>query len=421
MRIDRRRLALVASTLVLAGLSLALRISCAAEAGESGVDVPGCYGDLGQMWLHRGLAAGRIPYLQPFLDPVSGQLVTVEYPVLTGMLMWLFSLPGSYQAFVMLSGLAMAAAAVGVVIVLQRWCGGRAWLWAAAPALVHYLAYNYDALPVLTVVAALGLLLGRDPVSVSRARYLGSAALLGVGGGLKLFPLLFLLPLALWLSFGRPGSGQAPGRSRLARAAAATAVGLGVVVLVNLPFAIANPQGWWLPFSFQATRTIDATTLSVWFLASGVLPTADQAQLMLAATVATAVGIAVAALIGWLVGRGRGAFPLLGTSVTILVAYLVLNKVFSPQHILWLLPLLVLAGVRAGVVVTYLVIDVPMFWVTGLLPYARAAGDPRLVMLAGASLVVATIVRLACVVVAAVQAAGAVDPASPPAPPGAAA
>ena len=74
MRIHRQRLALVAAVLVLAGLSLTLRISCAVEAGEVAVDVLGCNGDLGQMWFHRGLAAGRVPYLQPFLDPVSGQL-----------------------------------------------------------------------------------------------------------------------------------------------------------------------------------------------------------------------------------------------------------------------------------------------------------------------------------------------------------
>jgi uncharacterized membrane protein len=416
-----RRLALAASVLVLAGLSVALRISCATEAGAAGAGLPGCGGDLGEMWLRRGLAAGRIPYLQPFLDPGSGQLVTVEYPVLTGMLMWLFSLPGSYPAFLVLSGLTMAAAAVGIVIVLQRWCGSRAWLWAAAPALVHYLAYNYDALPTLTVVAALGLLLGRDPVSVARARYLGAAAILGVGGGLKLFPLLFLLPLALWLAFGRPGPDQAPGRSRLVRAAAATAVGLAVLAAVNLPVAIANPQGWWLPFSFQAVRPIDSTTLSVWFLVSAALPAVGQAQLMMAAMVATVVGIAAAALTGWLIGRRRGSFPLLGTTVTILVAYLVLNKVFSPQHILWLLPLLILAGVGWRVVVTYLVIDVLMFWTIGLLPYARAAGDPQLLVLAGAGPVLAMIARLACVLVAAVQAAGTVDPTSPPAPAGAAA
>ncbi|CAL8968714.1 hypothetical protein PROP_00358 [Propionicimonas sp. T2.31MG-18] len=44
-------------------------------------------------------SAGWCP-LQPFLGPATGRLVTVEYPVLTRMLMWVFSLPGSFEVFV---------------------------------------------------------------------------------------------------------------------------------------------------------------------------------------------------------------------------------------------------------------------------------------------------------------------------------
>lgn len=99
----------------------------------------------------------------------------------------------------------MTIAAMAIALILNRFAGRQAWLWAAAPALVHYLTYDHDALPALTVVVALALLLAHNPVSVDRGRYLGAAALLGIGGGLKLYPLLFVLPLALWLLFGRPG------------------------------------------------------------------------------------------------------------------------------------------------------------------------------------------------------------------------
>jgi hypothetical protein len=365
--IDRRSLALAGVVAALTLISFLLRVPCLApDASGLALAVPGCHGDLEEMWLNRGLAAGNLPYLQPFVHPQTGQLVTVEYPVLTGLLMWLLSRVGTFAGFLALSTLVMGVAAVGVTLILYRWTRRRAWLWAAAPALVHYLAYNYDALPALAVVVALGLVLGRDPTTVRGLRYLGAAAILGIGGGLKLYPLVFLLPLALWLLFGRPGAGQLPLRARLGRALAAGTVGTAVFVAVNLPILLANPQGWWLPFSFQASRPIDASTLSIWFFASSFWPSVGQAQWMLAAGVATAAGIAVAAAAGWLIGRRQGGYPLLGTCISVLAAYLLFNKVFSPQYILWLLPLLVLVGLRARLVVVYLVIDVVMFWALGV-------------------------------------------------------
>jgi len=375
VKIDRRQLGLLVVVAILAGLSLLLRAPCfMGEPTGLALAVPGCHGDLAIMWESRGLAAGNVPYLEPFIDPQTGQLVTVEYPVLTGMLMWLVSRAGSLPAFIALSTVLMGIAAMAIALILNRWVGRRAWLWAAAPALVHYLTYNYDALPALTVVAALALLLGSDAVGVGARGYLGAAALLGIGGGFKLYPLLFALPLALWLLFGRPGPDQTGLRMRLGRSLAAMGVAAGVFVAVNLPFAIANPQGWWLPFTFQAGRPIDATTLSIWYFAGSAWPAVSQAQWVLLSTVATAVGITAAAGGGWLIGRRQGAYPLVGTCVTVLIAYVLLNKVFSPQYILWLLPLLVLVKLPARLVVPYLVIDVVMIWTLGFILYTRESG-----------------------------------------------
>ncbi|HSK33438.1 MAG TPA: hypothetical protein VK903_08140 [Propionicimonas sp.] len=375
MRIDRRQLGLLAVVGILTGLSLLLRVPCFAwEPTGLALAVPGCHGDLAIMWESRGLAAGNIPYLQPFVDPLTGQLVTVEYPVLTGMLMWLVSRAGSLPAFVAWSAVLMGTAAMAIALILGRLSGRRAWLWAAAPALVHYLAYGYDALAVLTVVAALAMVVGDDAVGVRARSYLGAAAVLGIGGGLKFYPLLFVLPLALWLLFGRPGPLQPELRLRLGRALAVIGVTTGVFVAVNLPFALTNPQGWWLPFSFQAGRPIDVTTLSIWYFAGTFWPAVSQSQWMLLSTVATAVGIGAAAGAGWLVGQRRGAYPLLGSCVTVLIAYVLLNKVFSPQFILWLLPLLVLVRLPARLIVFYLALDVAMFWALGFTPYLRERG-----------------------------------------------
>ncbi len=100
----------------------------------------------------------------------------------------------------------------------------------------------------------------------------------------------------------------------------------------------------------------------------------SQSQWMLLSTVATAVGIGAAAAAGWVVGQRRGAYPLLGSCVTVLIAYVLLNKVFSPQFILWLLPLLILVRLPARLIVFYLALDVAMFWALGFTPYLRERG-----------------------------------------------
>jgi uncharacterized membrane protein len=375
VKIDGRALALTGAVALLTVGSYLRNVPCLV-AGSTGTSptTPRCPSDLEVMWLGRGLAEGAVPYLQPIVDPQTGQLVTVEYPVLTGMLMWLLSRGGSLASFLALSTLVMGLAAVAIALILNRWCGSRAWLWAAAPALLHYLSYNYDALPTLAVVGALALVLGRDAVRVEGRYYLSAAAILGVGGGLKLFPLLFALPLALWLLFGRPGPDQLPLRARAGRAMAAAGVAAGVFIAVNLPFALANPQGWLIPFTFQANRAIDATSLSLWYFASALWPSVAPSVWLLLAGGATLVGIGGAAAAGWALGRRRGSYPLVPACVTVLIAYMLLNKVFSPQYILWLLPLLVLAGLRARIILAYLVIDVVMFWSIAAVLHTRELG-----------------------------------------------
>lgn len=402
-------LLLVAVVAALGAISFLLRLPCL-DPAYTGVTVivPGCHGDLEAMWFRRGLAEGYVPYLQPFTDPSSGQLMTVEYPVLTGVLMWLFSIPGDFGVFLALGTLAMTAAAAGIALILHRWIGGRAWLWAAAPALVHYLGYNYDALPALTVVGALFLLRG-DPPAPGRARVVLAAVLLGVGGALKLYPLLFVLPVGLWLLYGRPGPDQAaPGR-RVGAALGLAGVAAGVFVAVNLPFALANPTGWWLPFQFQASRPIDLTTLSVWAFAQPLVPTVTREQWLLVSTVATAVGVGVAAAGSWLAASRRGRYPLLGSALAVLIAYVLLNKVFSPQYILWLLPLLVLAGVGRGVVLAYGAIDVVMFWAMGSLVFGRTTSIPALATVGSAALVAAVVLRVLVLARAATRVFGELD------------
>ena len=364
----------VAATVLATLLSVRLRAPCSGDQVSLAVATgTGCLGDLPVMWYGRGLRDHLLPYLTT-LDTSAGGPGTVEYPVLLGMLMWLLSLPVStFASFVVMVALAMGACAVGITVILYRSVGAVTWVWVLAPALVQYVTYNFDMAPALCTVAAGALLLRRDPVTIPTGRIVAAAALLSVGGALKLYPLILLGPLCLWLLFGSPGA-QSALVARARRALIAAATGVGVFALINLPVALLSWRGWLEPFRFQAVRAIDSSTQSIWFLLGEQFGVGSHG-LMQVSTLATALGLAGVLIVSWLVAGRTGTYPLLGSFVAILGAYVVLNKVFSPQYIVWLLPLFLLAGVHLWPTVAYVLLDPVQYWSWFLGIFAATAGQ----------------------------------------------
>jgi hypothetical protein len=64
---------------------------------------------------------------------------------------------------------------------------------------------------------------------------------------------------------------------------------------------------------------------------------------------------------GWLRAGRTGSYPWLQVSAAMLAAFLLFNKVYSPQYVLWLLPFFVLLRVRWGWWVSYLAVDVLLY------------------------------------------------------------
>lgn len=376
MKNRTRRLApvMVVATLLAALASYRLRSPCfgGSMASLSLAGATGCDSDLSVMWYGRGLAEHVVPYLE-LLPTWAGTPATVEYPTLSGLLVWLLSLPApTYAEFVAITAVVTGGLAAWLTVILYRAAGVRTWAWAASPALVFYLTYNIDVAPTLCMIGAFALIARQDPRTVPRRRYLGAAVLLALGGALKLFPLLFGPALLAWLLFGRPGPGQAPRGTRVRRSLEAAGTAILLLVAVNLPVYLVNPEGWLAPLAYQTSRTITRDTMSVWYFLSTWVGL-SQEGLMTLATLATATGLTVVLTIGWRLARRAGEYPLLGTSLGLLVVYLLLNKVFSPQYTIWVLPLLVFLGFRTWVTVSVVVIDVVLYWSWHFLVLASVA------------------------------------------------
>ncbi|MBW4095272.1 MAG: hypothetical protein HIU81_07795 [Acidobacteria bacterium] len=345
-------------TLTLLGLSYWLKVRCFGPTFDANGSTAGeiflrgsrnlCYTDIQTLWGARGLYEHIFPYLHGGLG-TDGSIPPgfMEYPVLAGVAIYFLALPAATDlGFFNLSAAVLSVTAVATSILLARFTGWRALWFAMAPALVLYAFLNWDLLVVLATVGALVCvwLASRG----SQGWLVPGAALLAIGGALKFYPLMFALPIVLWLGFsGLPSARAARDRWRLA--ALFAFLTLAVFAVINLPFVILDFQGWFAAYKFQWTRPIDFTTNSIWFWGFGKLDPDDVAKQNALATASTVSTV-------WRSMRG-GVYPWLQVCAGELCVYLLLNKVHSPQYMLWLLPFFVLLRIPWTLIIAYFIAD----------------------------------------------------------------
>ncbi|MFJ2578320.1 glycosyltransferase family 87 protein [Kitasatospora aureofaciens] len=291
-----------------------------------------CYSDIPHLFSGRGFSAGLHPYVDR-IPGSSGDLQYLEYPVLTGLFMqiaaWLTPGGGSQQDqeqwfWAINAGLLMACAVVAVVA-LSRTHRRRPWdalLFALAPTLLLNATVNWDLLAVALAAVAMAWWAGSRPV--------WAGVFIGLATAAKLYPLLLIGPLLVlcWRA----------GKWREFRAMLGGAV--GAWLLVNLPIMIADWQGWATFYVFSNHRTEDYG--SFWLI---LMQNRGVGLEYLNAYVAALMVLGCVA-ITWL-GLSAPRRPRFAQLAFLVVALFVLvNKVYSPQYALWLLPLAVLARPR---------------------------------------------------------------------------
>ena len=336
MRVGRIALVLSVCALTL-GAGWALKSGCLAPWDGRQYRTL-CYNDIQPLYAARGIDRRVFPYVHG--DLVEGQLIggAIEYPVLTGTFMWASGLLATNDDdYLRVSALLLAPFGLRIAGLLATLTGWRAMLWAAAPALALYGFHNWDLLVVAAVVAAIW--------AKRRGHPLWGAVLVGLGGALKLYPLLFVAPLAL--------DGWRRSRMRGARVALVSGA---VVAVINAPFVIANPAGWWATYRFHSARVADFNTVWTWGW-----PSAGVGVLNLVTTLLIVASCLGLLLWAWVVTRGEEGFPWLQVSAASLAAFLLWNKVHSPQYVLWLLPFFVLLRVKVWWWAAYTVVDAVLY------------------------------------------------------------
>lgn len=288
------------------------------------------------------MASGHWPY-GDFFD---------EYPPFAQPLfLFVHALPGGYvHAFRWTMALFGAAAVVLLVAALASIGASRGRLAIAAvaagvaPIFVGPIFLNaYDLWPALLTAAALLAFVQRR----ERTTYL----LLGLAVAAKVYPIV-LLPLALIETWDRGG--------RVLVRRAALWFG-GTLLLVHLPFAIVGPGGLRFSYWVQLKRGLEVESLGGAVLLAldrlGVHHVELRAEspgstdvvggfAHAVATLSFLVAVAACLLVAWLYLRRR-TDPLVAAAAAV-VGFVAFGKVFSPQYVDWLVPLVPAAGAAAS-------------------------------------------------------------------------
>lgn len=338
----RKQLALLlVATAFTCALGWLFKAHCTFDGQWSNLEfyVKGCYSDAYPFWRGRGLAEGGVPYFD----------TRMEYPVLTGMLIWaqallthgLFGGEAGDPAFLFVVTLVNAALALVVTRLLWELDlpPSRLWAWALAPPLLLYVGHNWD---LLAMVLALGAFLAAE-----RKKLVDACALAGLGAAAKLFPVLLLPLFALRRFFA----------GRLSEVAAMAVAAVIAWAAVNLPFVLAAPENWWEFYQFSSERT--GTRAAIWDLAGhyGVFAT-DIPQRNLLSLLLFVAGAGAILWLGW--SRYRDRLWLLATPV--LLWFILSSKVYSPQFDLWVYPFVLVTARRWPPIILFLIGDAAAYF-----------------------------------------------------------
>ena len=312
-----------------------------------------CYSDLPYLYTGRGFAELSWPYSED--GQVRARYEVMEYPVgisyyawaTAWVTHWLSGSPdlsprhaqradalfGSEEVaqevrhFVVVNALGFAVVTLLAAWFLARVNPRRPWdaaIFALSPALALSALVNWDLLAVVLVAGALW--------SWARDRPVLTGVLIGLGTATKLFPLFLLGGLLVICLRDR----------RLRDFAVATSAAAVAWVLANLPAYLTGPDEWRVFWQFNADRGADLGSL--WLVL-------DQARDS-ATAAGTINGLSWVFFGAWCLGvlvlglRAPETPRLAQLGFLVVAGFLLVNKVYSPQYVLWLLPLAVLARPR---------------------------------------------------------------------------
>jgi uncharacterized membrane protein len=298
--------------------------------------------DVPRYWMYgEAMRHGHVPYRDFEVEYPPGALVAFGLPALFGT---------SYRAYRIAFEVLMGGFGAGLIVATalaqarlsQQAIRASVFVGAATIALGPITLGHFDLMPAFFVSAGLAALLWKRPRL--------SGALIGIAIATKIYAVV-LVPLAIaWLW-------RKHGRRQALQWSAATVVVIGVCFL---PFLIEAPSAVYSSIKGQAFRPLQlessaaaallaahqliSTSVGIVFSHSSAGLGGTSASLAATATVIAELTLLALIWITFVRRREVRNRDLVESSVAAVLAFVTLGKVFSPQFLLWLIPLVALLG-----------------------------------------------------------------------------
>jgi uncharacterized membrane protein len=270
-----------------------------------------CYSDLPALYGSRGLDTNAWPY--------SSDDNSVEYPVVTAMVMYATSFAAKSPAsYFNVNIFFLILLFIATLIVVRKIRPEFAYLSAIAPAMIASLFINWDLWGIATMMLAI--------YWFDRKQYLHSALILALSISTKFLPIFLLIPIAfiLWRD------------TKLKELVKYVAVVAATWLAINAPFALTTPTGWWRFFKLNLERGADWGSIWLALQQLGLsLTNLNYLSILVLLIALTSVAIVLFEL--------KYTPTLASVAFIVMAAVMIASKVYSPQFVLWLTPLAVIA------------------------------------------------------------------------------
>ena len=311
MRVSTRVVLLLA--LLASVLSFAKFNHCASTGWQSPDQyVHACYSDIPALYGERGLDKGVWAY--------SAGADSVEYPVIQGVIMWASAkvIPDGINNYFYGSALLLALLFIFISLLTFRIKPEFGYLLPLAPAAVASLYINWDLWAIAMMMLAI--------YWFDRKAEVASAVALGIAISTKFLPIFLLIPIAI--IFFR--------QEQISKLLKYCAIAIATFAAINLPVALTTPEGWWRFYDLNLNRGSDWGSL--WYALSNLgLNLTHQNYLSILLLM-----IGLSALTIFLL-QLRTPPTLAHTAIFVMIIVMAVSKVYSPQYVLWLTPLAIIA------------------------------------------------------------------------------
>ncbi len=305
------------------------------------------YGRFSDIWSFYGLHFFDGQHLWPFSEKTllgkTSIQHPVEYPALTGLIMWLLSFfvspsntaPTEYYRIT--AGFQIVLFMTSAYLIYKLVGKKYAYYFILAPAVLYSLNRNWDIWAIVAMLLSIYLF--------EKKKFQLSAFLLAISIATKFFPIVLMLPIMIIFLRNK----------QILIFIKYSLTTLVSWLIINLPFVLINFDGWAYFYKFSAERGLGSA--SFYEITSILIPAAKFNSVHF-----YILNLITVIIVTYFFIKLKSVPNLAATSFFVMFGFILFNKQYSMQYVIWLSALAVIAMAYIKKVHRDLLIYVYVFW-----------------------------------------------------------